>query len=160
MISLIAAIGKNNELGYKNKLIWDLPNDLKFFRRVTIDKTVVMGLNTFNSIGCALPKRKNIVLTDDLNKVKNEDVIVYDDIKKLIETELKNEDEVFIIGGQSLYNYFISFADRLYLTLIDDTSIADVYFPSFDETKYKRTILGSNEDNGIKYEHVLFERIN
>lgn len=160
MISLIAAIGKNHELGYKNKLIWDLPNDLKFFRSVTINKTVVMGLNTFNSIGCALPKRKNIVLTDDLKKVTNEDVIVYDDINVLIETELKNEDEeVFIIGGQSLYNYFISFADRLYLTLIDDTSIADVYFPSFDETKYKRTSFGFSEDNGIKYEHVLFERI-
>ena len=119
-----------------------------------------MGLNTYNSIGKALPKRKNIVLTDDLNKIKNEEVIKYDNIEALIEKELKNDNENFIIGGASLYNYFYPLADKMYLTLINsEDKEADTYFPIINKNEWKQTIIKENEDNNILYKHVLFERI-
>lgn len=159
MISLIAAIGKNNELGKNNGLIWNLPGDLKFFREITTNHTVIMGLNTYNSIGKALPNRKNIVLTDDLKKVTNENVIKYDNIDLLIQNELNNKDEYFIIGGASLYNYFYKIADKMYLTLIDEEDEeADTYFPKIDFSLWKQKVLKECEENGIKYKHILFER--
>ncbi len=160
MISIIAAIGKNGELGKNNSLIWHLPGDLKFFKETTKEHKVVMGLNTYNSIGRPLPKRKNIVLVDNLNKINNNELIVYDNIDKLIKNELQNNEENFIIGGASLYNYFYNIADRMYLTLIDkEDNNADTYFPKIDYSLWKQTELGSNEDNGIKYIHILFERV-
>lgn len=160
MISIIAAIGKNGELGKNNKLIWNLPGDLKFFKDITTNHSVVMGLNTYNSIGFPLPKRKNIVITDDLNKINNEALVIYDNMDKLIENELKNDEENFIIGGASLYNYFYDLADKMYLTMIDAEDLeADTYFPKIDLKMWKQTTLGKNEDNGIKYTHKLFTRI-
>ena len=160
MISLIAAIGKNNELGKNNGLIWHLPGDLKFFKEVTSNHTVIMGLNTYNSIGRALPKRKNVVITDDLKKINNDELVIYDNLDKLISNELNNNEENFIIGGSSLYNYFYNLADRMYLTLIDAIdNDADCYFPKIDYSLWKQTEIGNNMDNGIKYKHVLFERI-
>ena len=157
MISIIAAIGKNGELGKNNSLIWNLPGDLKFFKKVTTNHKVIMGLNTYNSIGKALPNRKNIVITDDLNKVSNEKLFVYDNMEELIKNELNNDDENFIIGGASLYNYFYKLADKMYLTLIDDTDKeADTYFPNINYGEWKQTEIAKNEDNGITYSHVLF----
>ena len=155
MISIIAAIGKNNELGKNNDLIWHLPNDLKFFKEQTINQTIVMGYNTFVSLGRVLPKRTHIVLSYE--KVRLPDEVIQfnnlDDLNKYIKDK-----DVFIIGGASLYQQFINKADRLYLTEIDDTSKADVYFPKFDKSKYNKIILGENSDNGINYRHVLYEK--
>lgn len=160
MISIIAAIGKNGELGKNNSLIWNILGDLKFFKETTLNHKVIMGLNTYNSIGRELPKRKNIVLTDDLTKVCNDKVILYDNLEELIKNELNNNEENFIIGGASLYNYFYNYADRMYLTLIDEEDKdADTYFPEIQYNLWKQTELGKNEDNNIKYKHVLFERI-
>ena len=160
MISIIAAIGKNLELGKNNSLIWNLPGDLKFFKDTTTNHRIIMGLNTYLSIGRPLPNRQNVVLSQDKNAIENDNVIVYDDINILIKKELNNNEENFIIGGASLYNYFYELADRMYLTLIDaEDAEADVYFPKIDENMWKQTIIAHNEDNGIKYSHVLFERI-
>ena len=160
MISIIAAIGKNGELGKNNNLIWYLPGDLKFFKDITSNHKVIMGLNTYNSIGRALPNRKNVVLTDDKNKVKDKNLIVYDKIEKMIEKELKDSNENFIIGGASLYKYFYNIADKMYLTLIDaEDNSADTYFPKINYNEWKQTEIGENEENNIKYKHILFERI-
>ena len=157
-ISLIAAIGKNNELGKNNKLIWNLPGDMKFFRETTTNHTIIMGYNTYLSIGRALPKRRNVVLTS--KDINDENIYVYHKIDDLIKNEVKDE-EVFIIGGASLYDYFYDLADKMYLTLIDDEdSMADTYFPNIDYNMWNQTLLLENEDNGIKYKHVLFERKN
>ena len=94
MISLIAAIGKNNELGKNNNLIWNLPNDLKFFKEKTLEHKIIMGLNTYNSIGKPLPRRKNIVITDKKIELPHE-VTVYYDMEKLIENEINDKEEVF-----------------------------------------------------------------
>ena len=157
-ISLIAAIGKNNELGKNNKLIWNLPGDMKFFRETTTNHTVIMGYNTYLSIGRPLPNRRNVVLTS--KDINDENIYVYHKIDDLIKNEVKDE-EVFVIGGSSLYNYFYDLADKMYLTLIDDEdSMADTYFPNIDYNMWNQTLLLENEDNGIKYKHVLFERKN
>ena len=160
MISIIAAIGKNNELGKNNSLIWNLPGDLKFFKETTTNHSVIMGYNTYISIGKALPNRKNIVIVDDLKKISNDNLVIYDNMDELIQKELNNNEENFIIGGASLYNYFYNLADRMYLTLIDaEDKKADSYFPNINNNEWKKTILKENEDNGIKYKHVLFERL-
>ena len=159
MISLIAAIGKNGELGKNNDLIWNLPGDLKFFKEKTLNHTIIMGANTFLSIGRPLPKRKNVVITSK-NNINDNLAIVYNDIDELIKNEVYKDEEVFIIGGASMYDYFYSLADKMYLTLIDaEDKEADTYFPMIEKEKWNQTILDEKEENGINYKHVLFERI-
>ncbi len=156
MITLIAAVGKNNELGKNNGLIWNLPNDLKFFREKTLNKTVVMGRKTFDSIGRPLPKRKNIVISRNKN-LFIENVEVYYSVEDVL-NKFKDE-EIIIIGGENIYKQLIDIADKIYLTEVDarDNS-ADSYFPSFDKTKFKKTVISSNSDNGINYTHVLYKK--
>ena len=152
-INMIAAVGKNLELGKDNKLIWHLKEDLKYFKEMTTDKTVVMGENTFYSIGKALPNRKNIVLSFDKKDIPG--VIVINDYKKVFDIE----EEIFIIGGASIYKLFLPFADTLYLTEIDkEEEKADCYFPNFDKNKYKKEIIKTSEDKGIKYSFVCYKK--
>lgn len=161
MITLIAAVGKNGELGKNNSLIWHLPGDLNFFKETTLNHKVVMGANTYLSIGKRLPNRKNVVLSHERLDLNDKEIIIYYDMEDMIEKEINNEEEIFIIGGASMYNYFYSLADRMYLTLIDDEDKdADTYFPNMDNSLWKQTIIKENEENGIKYKHVLFERLN
>lgn len=155
MISIIAAIGKNNELGLNNDLIWHLPNDLKYFKEKTMNQTIVMGYNTFVSLGRVLPNRKHVVLTFEKVRLPL-DVIQFNNLEDL-NNYIKDKD-VFIIGGASMYKQFIDKADRLYLTEIDDTHEADVYFPNFDKNLFDKKILGTNSDNGINYTFTLYER--
>lgn len=155
MISIIAAIGKNNELGLNNDLIWHLPNDLKYFKEKTMNQTIVMGYNTFVSLGRILPNRKHVVLTFEKIRLPL-DVIQFNNLEDL-NNYIKDKD-VFIIGGASMYKQFIDKADRLYLTEIDDTHEADVYFPNFDKNLFNKKIIGTNSDNGINYTFTLYER--
>lgn len=153
--SIIAAIGKNRELGKDNDLIWHLPNDLKFFRQVTSNHTIVMGRNTFESLPRMLPNRKHIVLTsrDGLPS----EVEVYRELKQILEKYKDTEEEIFIIGGASIYTQFLEHSSKLYLTEIDaEEETASVYFPEFDQQQYDREVLQENEDNGISYKHVLY----
>ena len=162
MIKIIAAVGKNLELGKKGDLIWQLPNDLKFFKEQTQGSTVVMGRNTFNSLPKKLPNRKHLVITDvdDFNK-DVDDVDVFYSFEDLF-CEVNRQAiaaDVYIIGGGSVYKQFVPYAHELILTEVDEEDKdADVYFPQFDKTLYKRYVIASNEDNGIKYEHVRYIR--
>lgn len=155
MISIIAAIGKNNELGLNNDLIWHLPNDLKFFKEKTLNQNIVMGYNTFVSLGRVLPSRKHIVLSFEKVRLPLE-VIQFNNLEDL-NNYIKDKD-VFIIGGASMYKQFIDKAAKLYLTEIDNTHKADVYFPNFDKSLFDKKILGTNSDNGINYTFTLYER--
>lgn len=155
-ISMIACVGKNLELGKNNDLIWHLPNDLKFFKKTTLGKTVIMGRRTFESLPGILPKRRNIVLMLPTEE-KIDGVDIYYDIPSLLND--LSEEEAFIIGGASIYKQFLPYAKRLYLTEVMETcEDASVYFPSFDKKLYNKTILGENNDNGINYQFVLYER--
>ncbi len=154
-LSMIAAVGKGNELGKNNGLIWNIPNDLKFFKEKTIGKTVVMGANTFHSIGKPLPQRKNIVIThQNIDKV-----LIYKSIREFLIDYKNKTEEVFIIGGASIYKEFIDYVSTIYLTEIDASDKeADTYFPEFDKSNYSKIILDKNEENGIKYTHTMYKK--
>lgn len=156
ILSMIAAVGKNGELGKNNDLIWKLDGDLPFFKRVTMGKSVIMGRNTFFSLPKALPGRKNIVLTfPPLFEAPG--VITLTDPDEALDL-VKDEDEVFIIGGASIYKFFIDRADRMYLTEADaEDGTADVYFPEFDRDEWTRTVIDEGGTD-IKYVHALYER--
>lgn len=164
MINIIAAIGKKNELGKDNGLIWNIPKDLKFFREKTRNSIIVMGRNTFNSLPKILPGRKHIILssTNNFNKEINEQVTVINNKEDLINLckKISENNEVFIIGGASLYSMFIDIADVLYITHIEKVEeTADVYFPKIDEAKWKKNILANDEDNNIKFSWVEYTKI-
>jgi dihydrofolate reductase len=141
MISLIAAIGKNNELGKKNKLLWDLPADMKHFRDTTKGCTVIMGQKTFESIGNPLPNRRNIVLTQDDSFQPQGVEIAHslDELFKLLEKTLNKDKEIFIIGGGQIYKLFIEKADKLYITHVNaEFPDADTFFPEIDKNKWQK----------------------
>ena len=151
MIILIAAVGKNNELGKDNKLLWNLPNDLKFFKEITLNKTVVMGYNTYLSLPRLLPNRKNVVLYEKDLK----DVITYHSKEELLNS-LK--EDLYIIGGANVYKQFIDDASVIYLTEIVDSKDADVYFPKFNKNNFQKIFLKENSDGKVKYKHYKYVR--
>jgi len=157
MISLIVCMGKNNEIGKSNDMPWgrDLPNDLAHFKKTTWGKTIVMGRKTYESIGRALPGRKNIVLTRD-EAFERDGVLT-----KTIREVLSLDEELFVIGGSEIYNQFLPYAKRLYITKIHETFEADTYFPSFNEQEYEliHEEKGSCDEKNI-YEHtfLLYEK--
>ena len=156
-VSMIAAIGKNNELGKDNNLIWHLPGDLKFFKNVTMGHDIIMGSTTFYSLPKLLPGRKHIVLTS--KEINNSDIIVLHNRSELIEYLKKKKEEIFIIGGSSIYTQMLDLADKLYLTEIDAScKDADCYFPRIDYNNWETQVIGNNSNNGINYKHVLYKR--
>ena len=134
MISIIAAVARNRAIGYENKLIYWLPNDLKRFKTLTTGHTIIMGRNTFLSLPKgALPNRRNIVLTRSQKAFPGCDV--YTSLEEALAHCDKDED-VYIIGGASVYRQALPLADRLCLTEIDDTpEKADTFFPPYDDWK-------------------------
>ncbi len=155
-ISIIAAVGKNLELGKNNDLIWHFKVDMRFFKETTTGHTVVMGRKTFESLPKALPNRRNIVISSNPDYVAEGAEVVTDvnDVYSLAEN-----DEVFIIGGGKIYSRFINDADKLYLTEIDAAQpSADVYFPSFDKAEYIREVINNFCIDGINFSHVLYSK--
>ncbi len=161
-ISIISAIGKNNEIGKDNKLLWYLPADLKHFKEITLGHPVVMGQKTFQSIGKPLPNRRNIVLTLN-NNFKRDDVEIFHSIEELENNLRSEEGEIFIIGGGTIYNLFINKADKLYITHIEASfEDADTFFPEIDKTKWQKTkeekFLSSDKDE-LNYSFVEYLKI-
>lgn len=157
MITLIAAIGRNREIGYENKLLWNIPEDMTHFKSYTMGKVIIMGTNTFASLGHrALPGRKSIVIsTQDLGSMTIR--------AKSIDEALSIDHcypEVVIIGGASIYSQTIDRADKLVITHIDAEFKADKFFPIIDLTKWKinSSIDGSNETYNYKFvEYIRIE---
>lgn len=156
MISIIAAIGKNRELGRGNDLIWHIKEDLKNFKNLTMGKYIVMGKNTYESLPKHLEGRKYIVLSSSLSEIENG--LLFNDFNKLLEFIKDIDEEVMIIGGASIYKLFLPFADKLYLTEIDSEEKADVYFPDFNKEDYECNVGSTNEVDGLKYSFVIYER--
>lgn len=141
MITIIAAIGKNRELGKDNDLIWYLPNDLIRFKKVTSGRDVIMGRKTFESLTKPLPNRTNIIITRNINyRVK--DCIVVHSLEAAIKAVKGNRDP-FILGGAEIYNQAMDIADILDLTFVDAEFEADAFFPEIDLNIWKET---SRED--------------
>jgi len=158
-IIIIAAIGKNNELGKDNKLIWNLKEDLNFFKEKTTGHKIVMGYNTFESLPKLLPNREHIVLTH--KDLQIEGIKVFNDFKVLTEYLQILDEDVYVIGGASIYKLFIDTADELILTEIEAECLdADTYFPKFNLDDYDCEIIKDNEENNIKYSHVRYRKKN
>lgn len=156
-VSMIVARGKNNEIGKDNDLLWHLSADLKFFKATTMGKSIIMGRKTFQSLPKALPGRKNIVLSSDINFNAPGAVVVTNIADALKESET---DEVFVIGGASIYKAFFPKADKLYITEVDfEAPDADVYFPETDLSQWKAQPLGEGEENGIRFKHILYTKM-
>ena len=131
MITIIAAIGKNNALGKDNQLLWKLPKDLKHFKSLTENHPIVMGRKTYESIGKPLPDRTNIVVSRKENWF-SEEILIVSKLKEAIKFAKKIDDNIFIIGGGEIYNQTMELADKLEITLVDEDFEADTFFPKID----------------------------
>lgn len=149
MISIIAAIGRNGELGKDNHLIFSYKEDMAYFRRKTMGHPVVMGANTLASIGGLLPNRLNYIVTRHPEKIPTGGVMVAD-FEKFLEAYKDSHEEIFIIGGASIYVQALPYASKLYLTEIDLSADADAFFPAFDHNLYARKVIKQMEEtNGV-----------
>lgn len=163
MITIIAAIGLKNELGKNNDLIWNLPADLKRFQKVTTGHTIIMGRKTFESIGKPLPNRKTVIITRDSNYFF-EGCQTESSLELAIKKN-QNQGKLFIIGGAQIYKQAIeqNLADKLDITLVQETFDADVFFPEINPKQWK---LISREDflkdkkNTFQYSFLTFEKVN
>lgn len=160
MIQLIAAMGKNNEIGKNNVMPWHLPADLAYFKQATSNHTVLMGRKTYESIGKALPNRKNVVLTND-KEYRLNDAMVIHDLHTILKHYQDSEEVLFVIGGANVYEQCLPYADTLYITRIHHEFEADAFFPMFHESEWKETCVmngETNEKNPYAYGFYLYER--
>jgi len=161
MISLIAAIGKNNELGKNNTLLWHLPDDMKHFKEITSLHPVIMGRKTFESIGKPLPNRRNIIITHDV-KYKKEGVEVAHSIAEALDLIKDKNEEIFIIGGGELYKEFMPIADKLYITHVEkEDKDADTFFPEIIPVVWNEISHiehAKDEKNSFNYTFSVYEK--
>jgi len=161
ILSMIAAVAENRVIGNKNTIPWHLPADFKYFKETTLGKTVVMGLNTFNSIGGKpLPGRKHIILSNDPSYITQKDCVVAHSIDEVV-AMVKNVPEVFICGGASVYKQFLPLAQKLYITEVHAKPKGDTYFPEVNLVEWKevwREEHKSDEKNKFDYSFVVLER--
>ena len=164
-ISLIAAIGKNRELGKGGKLLWHIPEDMRRFKAHTTGHPVIMGRRTFESIvsmlGKPLPGRTNIVLAkpeEDTSNIAGTGVVLAHSIPEALQKARALDNEVFIIGGAQIYAQALPYADRLCLTLIDDEKEGDAFFPEYEKLFTKKLSEEIRELNGLTYRWVDLEK--
>lgn len=162
---MIAAMDKNHLIGDGDKIPWHIPEDFKYFKRMTLGKPIIMGRSTFESIhsmkgtnpssGVALPKRDNIIITRDVN-YKTVDCTVWHSINSALEF-IKNstDEEIMVIGGGTIYKQFLQHADRLYITEIDGDYTGDTYFPKWSNEEW--TLSSSTPQNGFTFK--IYDRI-
>ena len=159
-VSMIVAMAKGRVIGLDNKMPWHLPADLQFFKRVTLGKPVIMGRKTYSSIGRPLPGRFNIVLTRNKN-LSIEGVTCVQTVEQALAL-VKNETEVMVIGGATIYQQFLKQTDRLYLTFIDLDVAGDTLFPDYQAdanwSEISREAHLADEKNLHNYEFVTLER--
>ncbi len=155
-LAMIACVSRDGGLGKGNDLLWRFAEDQKFFRETTMGAVVVMGSNTFDSIGRVLPGRENVVLSRF--EVNADGVKVFHDKAKLDEYLAELQGDIFIIGGASLYKLYLPEAETIYLTEVDAEKPADVFFPEFDRSQYDAEVLQTGEAQGVKYRIVKYSR--
>ena len=164
ILSFIVAVAEDNAIGKNNSLPWHLPEDLKFFKRTTIGKPVVMGRKTFESLGKPLPGRLNIVLSHNTDLALPEGVLLFSNADAAIEELQKREvEDAFIIGGGKVFESTLSIVDRMYITRVHTTvPDADAFFPEIDHTHWKMTWEEKHEADAqhqYSYDFQLFDRI-
>lgn len=157
-VSIIAAIGKNRELGKAGELIWRIKEDLQRVRKLTTGHPLIMGRKTYESIGRPLPKRTNIVVSREGKSISGCEVFTTFEDALFFGHHIETE-EIFIFGGAQIYTNALSFTDRLYLTCIDAEDVdADVFFPEYEKGFTKKISEEVREENGLTYRWVILER--
>ena len=157
-INIIAAVAKNRAIGFENKLIYWLPNDLKRFKALTTGHTIIMGRNTYLSLPKgALPNRRNVVLSSTISELPGCDV--YPTLDAALKSCRPDED-IYIIGGARVYEQAISMADRLCLTEVDDTPAqADAFFPDYSDWQVvNKETHPKDERHAFEYAFTDYER--
>lgn len=149
IISAIAIIGNNRALGKENQLLWKIKKDLEYFKKMTMGFPVIMGRLTYESIGRPLPGRTNIIVTRNKNFLAPHCFICNSIEKALTFAKTRNDKEIFIIGGALVYTEALPFVDKLYLTIVDDSPRADVFFPDYAD--FKKIIFESGWKKEGKY---------
>ncbi len=160
LISIIAAMDRNNLIGNNNKLPWHLPADFAHFKSVTMGKPIIMGRKTYESIGKPLPGRRNIVLSRNKN-AHIEGVTCVESFEDAV-AAVTDEEEIMVIGGSSIYEMLLPEVDRLYITYVDAAFEGDAWFPKIDETKWVETdsvVRDADEKNSYSCRFVTFEKI-
>ena len=159
-ISIIVAIADNRAIGKDNKLLWHIPADMKWFRKITAGHTVIMGKNTFLSLpGGPLRNRRNLVISDNPNERYEGCEMVYS-INEAI-SRCDDDRENFVIGGASVYRQFLPYTSRLYLTLVHKSFDADTFFPEIipDEWEEISRIVPEEEgEHDFTYEFIVLQR--
>jgi dihydrofolate reductase len=163
-MNLIVAVDKNWAIGHKNKLLVSIPNDQKFFREETMGKVVVLGRKTLETFpgGKPLKGRTNIILTRDPNLEVKDAIIVHSKEELLEELKKYDKDDVFIIGGTSIYEMMLPYCDVAHITKIDFAFDADSYFPNLDEKEEWKITAESDEQTyfDLEYTFLKYERKN
>lgn len=150
--SIVALAKKDRAIGNKNKLLWVIPEDMHYFRDITAGHPVIMGQITYNSIGRPLPNRLNIILSKD-EELKIQGVTIARSIEEALEiAKAKDKEEVFIIGGASIYQQTMDLVNRLYITEVEGDYEADTYFP--DYSKFTN-VISKKESSDKKYKYVF-----
>lgn len=154
---MIVAVDETRAIGKNNQLLWHIPEDLKHFRELTTGHTVIMGENTYYSIGRPLPNRTNIVVTLNKELTLPGCLVVYSIDEALAVAREKESQEIFVIGGASIYRQFLPIIDRLYLTLVAGTHEADTYFPEYQD--FSVVMNEEVHDNGeYQFRFLVLER--
>lgn len=156
-ISIICALAKDRAIGKDSQLLWHIPNDLKRFKELTLDHPIIMGRKTYESIGKALPRRTNIVITSQKGSNYN-DCLIYHSLKEALDKAKEvDKEEIFVIGGGQIYAQALSQTDRLYLTVVDGEYEADTFFPDYSE--FTKVVSDQQEENGEhKYRYLTLEK--
>ncbi len=161
MLSIIVAKAKNNIIGKENKLIWNLPADLKHFKELTTGHTIIMGRKTFQSLGRVLPNRKHIVFSQNPDfKVNDENVRVVHSMLE-IQEYIENKEENFVIGGAMIYNLLMPHVTKMYVTEIDQEFEGDSFFPKINPEIWKETARQKgpkDEKNSLDFDYVTYEK--
>ncbi|MBQ5812413.1 dihydrofolate reductase [Candidatus Saccharibacteria bacterium] len=156
MFSIIAVVGKNRELGKQGRLVFELPEDMGYFKEKTMGHKVVMGRKTWESLPGKLAVRENIVVSR--GEVTGADRIVRD-LPEFIRENQDSAEEIFVIGGEAIYRDFLPVADNLYLTEVDaEVPEADTWFPEFKQAEFGREVLGEGRTEDLSYKFVRYER--
>ncbi len=152
-MSMIVAVDETRAIGKNNKLLWNIPEDLKRFKELTTGHAVIMGENTYYSIGRPLPNRTNIVVTLNQELVIPGCQVVHSIDEAFATAKEKESDEVFVIGGASIYKQCLPLVERLYLTLVKGVHEADTFFPDYSEfTK----VVSQEKSGNREYQYIYF----
>lgn len=158
MFTIITSVGNNGEIGKDNSLLWNLPEDLLFLRQTTMNSKVVVGRKTFESIPRKLENREWYIVTGNTN-FKVEGAIIINDLDSFIQENKDTDEEIFIIGGRTIYKFFLPYVKKMYITKVKKTfSNANRFFPLFDKSEWNERFLYTNFQNWMFFEHVVLNR--